>query len=55
MKKVLISLACLIVLAALYVISTMGNEKLTASDGAAGAIPSERVSPNNLGADITGK
>lgn len=45
MKKVLVSLACLIVLAALYACSALGNEKQNTSGGATGAIPFESVSP----------
>lgn len=55
MKKALISLVCLIILAALYACGNAGNEDLKASDAAAVVIPFERISPDALGSDLTSK
>lgn len=55
MKKVLISLACLVVLAALYACSNMGNEKLTTSDDPASRIRFERIGPDAMTAVLSGK
>jgi hypothetical protein len=55
MKKVLISLACLIVLAALYACINTGNEDLKTSDTAAAGVSFERVGPDALSADLSGR
>lgn len=55
MKKVFISLACLVALIALYACINAGNEDLKSTDAAAEMISFERVSPGSLSADLAGK
>lgn len=55
MKKVLISLACLVVLVALYACGNVGNEDLNTAGQASGDISFERITPEALNADLAVK